>query len=313
MVGYEKEADKLQQWQYMFAGGASGAITRCVAQPLDVLKIRFQLQVEPIAVGSKYSSIGQALQVILKEESFAALWSGHIPAQYLSISYGVAQFWAYEILTEKCYKSQTSIPTPFVPLINFSCGAIAGSFATVISFPFDTVRTRLIAEEKNFRVYRGVWHTLYHMYSVEGRLAMFKGLLPTIAQIAPHSGAQFMFYNIFNVYFLSFYNSKESGSFVSSFSAGSMAGFLAKLTIYPFDLAKKRLQIQGFQSHRHNFGKQFYCKGFLNCITHTVKTEGFKALYKGLVPSLMKAMIVSALHFTCFEVICQHFQQYNNP
>lgn len=310
MLTFDTHRKHLKGWQYMFAGGASGATARALCQPLDVLKIRFQLQVEPIVSGSKYSSVPQAVRTIVQEEGIAAMWSGHIPAQYLSISYGIAQFWSYEVLTEKCYKAYTDPSNLYKPVINFTCGAIAGSFATIVSFPFDTVRTRIIAEDKNSRVYRSVWHTCHHMYTTEGRLSLFKGLFPTVAQIAPHSGAQFMFYKLFNEYF-SMFNAgstdKNQGSLLSSMSAGSIAGFLSKLCIYPFDLAKKRMQIQGFLHNRRRFGENFVCRGFIDCIIQTVKREGFVALYKGLLPSLIKATLVTSLHFTFFEQYCRLF------
>ena len=54
----------------------TGAVARFVIGPLDVLKIRFQVQLEPImqaASGSKqslskYTGIKQALKLIVKEE-----------------------------------------------------------------------------------------------------------------------------------------------------------------------------------------------------------------------------------------------------
>ena len=53
----------------------------------------FQLQVEPLnkAADPKYYGIFQASRRIIEEEGFKALWKGHIPAQILSIAYGVAQ------------------------------------------------------------------------------------------------------------------------------------------------------------------------------------------------------------------------------
>lgn len=42
---------------------------------------------------------------------------------------------------------------------HFIAGAGAGSVATIISFPFDTVRTRLVAQSSNHRVYNGVLHS----------------------------------------------------------------------------------------------------------------------------------------------------------
>lgn len=57
------------------AGAIAGCISRVVVGPLDVVKIRFQVQIEPIvngqiskAVASKYTGFGQALWAILKEE-----------------------------------------------------------------------------------------------------------------------------------------------------------------------------------------------------------------------------------------------------
>lgn len=35
------------------------------------------------------------------------------------------------------------------PAVHFFCGGAAGIFASVVSFPFDTVRTRLVAQGEN--------------------------------------------------------------------------------------------------------------------------------------------------------------------
>ena len=60
------------------AGALAGCTARFVVGPLDVIKIRFQVQLEPIAkrsaelgrgaVASKYTGLRQALTTILKEE-----------------------------------------------------------------------------------------------------------------------------------------------------------------------------------------------------------------------------------------------------
>ena len=44
----ELDSGPLKPIYYTVCGAFSGAITRVIAQPLDVLKIRFQLQSEPI-------------------------------------------------------------------------------------------------------------------------------------------------------------------------------------------------------------------------------------------------------------------------
>lgn len=55
------------------AGALSGCISRFAIGPLDVIKIRFQVQLEPIAAAvgksqSKYTGVLQALTTIVKEE-----------------------------------------------------------------------------------------------------------------------------------------------------------------------------------------------------------------------------------------------------
>lgn len=42
--------------------------------------------------------------------------------------------------------------------IKFTAGAAAGSVATIISFPFDTIRTRLVAQSNNHLIYKGIFH-----------------------------------------------------------------------------------------------------------------------------------------------------------
>ncbi|XP_023946950.1 mitochondrial thiamine pyrophosphate carrier-like [Bicyclus anynana] len=303
---------KVSVSQSAIAGGVSGAVTRAIAQPLDVLKIRFQLQLEPIERGSKYSSLLQAVGSIVREEGVTALWSGHIPAQFLSVTFGIIQFSTFERLTQTLQQTQPEFYTVHKHWVNFCNGAVAATVATVLSFPFDTVRTRLIAERKTCKAYRGFLNAFTLIVKDEGASALFKGITPTITQIAPHAGIQFAVYKVFTQNILNriefFQRSRNVGqvvesSLIANVLAGGFAGFVAKTAIYPFDVIKKRLQIQGFQKHRKDFGRQIYCNGMMHCIKLTIVEEGFLALYKGYGPSILKAVFVSALHFAVYDEI----------
>ncbi|ELW68318.1 Mitochondrial thiamine pyrophosphate carrier [Tupaia chinensis] len=96
MVGYDPSADgrNVTKFEVAVAGSVSGLVTRVLISPLDVIKIRFQLQIERLSrsdPNAKYHGILQAARQILQEEGPAAFWKGHIPAQLLSISYGAVQ------------------------------------------------------------------------------------------------------------------------------------------------------------------------------------------------------------------------------
>lgn len=285
---------------HALAGAISGFVTRFLCQPLDVVKIRFQLQVEPIKDHnfSKYRSMAQAFSLIYKEEGISAFWKGHVPAQLLSIIYGMSQFYSYNIFMKVSDKFQALEDWRYS--VKFMAGAAAGSVATISSFPFDTLRTRLVAQSNNNIVYKGIFHSCSSIVRHEHPKVFFFGLLPTLLQIAPHTGLQFAFYGLFTDIYKKLFDEDETG-FYNSMIAGSAAGLLAKTAIYPFDLSRKRLQIQGFQQGRKGFGKFFECKGLTDCIKLTIKTEGFRGLFKGLVPSQLKAATTTAIHFTVYE------------
>ncbi|XP_052898721.1 mitochondrial thiamine pyrophosphate carrier-like [Anopheles moucheti] len=285
------------------AGGFAGCITRFICQPLDVLKIRFQLQVEPLSeqhVTSKYRTIAQSTRLVYREEGLRAFWKGHNPAQVLSIIYGVAQFSSYErfnhlLRTVDTFERHQSGR-------NFVCGALSGTFATVITLPLDVVRTRLISQDPG-RGYRSSVQGLKLIYTYEGVRGLYRGLGPSVLQIAPLTGGQFMFYNIFGSMFRQYFNisANETLPAIELFICGGLAGLCTKLLVYPLDLAKKRLQIQGFAKSRQTYGRHFVCDNMFNCLYNIAKQEGMIGLYKGLYPALLKACFMSAFYFAIYD------------
>ncbi|XP_076648998.1 mitochondrial thiamine pyrophosphate carrier [Halictus rubicundus] len=285
---------------HAIAGASSGFLTRFICQPLDVVKIRFQLQVEPIKDHhvSKYHSIAQTFSLIIKEEGILALWKGHVPAQILSVIYGTGQFYSYNIFM-KAFKNLPQLEE-WKFSTKFLAGAGAGCVATVASFPCDTIRTRLVAQSNKHPIYKGVIHSCSCIIQHESPRAFFNGLVPTLLQIIPHSGLQFAFYGLFSDLYKK-YSSDTNISFYNSMVSGSAAGLLSKTAVYPLDLSRKRLQIQGFEHGRKGFGSFFSCTGLLDCLRLTVKVEGLRGLFKGLAPSQIKAAATTALHFTTYE------------
>lgn len=170
------------------------------------------------------------------------------------------------------------------------------------------MRTRLVAQSETNKIYKGVPHAFHQIVKQEGPLVLYRGMLPTFMQVGPHAGAQFMFYKIFDNLYKNTVDSDKT-TFTSSTIAGSLSGFFAKIVVYPLDLIKKRLQIQGF-NRGYMFGENFICNGMLNCMSLIYKREGFKGYFKGLNPSLVKAVATSALYFSSYEMVCEAIQIY---
>lgn len=237
-----------------------------------------------------------------REEGLKIFWRGHNPAQVLSICYGISQFWFYE----QIHFSAKHIKyfEDHSDMRHFVCGAAAGSFATIVANPIDVVRTRLIAQDRS-KGYRNSLQGLKVIMREESYRGLFRGLGPSLLQIAPLSGSQFMFYNFFGDALKQYLHMAKSEMLPAweLLIVGGLTGCCAKFIVYPLDLSKKRMQIQGFAHHRKSFGKHFVCDGLLDCLAMTVKNEGMRALYKGLGPTMLKSGATTALHFVFYDEI----------
>lgn len=147
------------------------------------------------------------------------------------------------------------------------CGGVSACFTVVTNQPIDTVRTRLITQGEP-KTYNGVFDAIKKIFLNEGIRGFYKGTVPGVLLVAPESAFRFGIYEVLNVYWEKlekyiYFQNKEKiendiGMLQSSVN-GSLAGISSKTIVYPFDLAKKRLQIQGFDEARKNFGKVYLC------------------------------------------------------
>ncbi|KAG8446131.1 hypothetical protein GDO86_013846 [Hymenochirus boettgeri] len=306
MVGYDpnSEGQLLSSSEVATAGSLSGLVTRAVISPLDVIKIRFQLQIEDLSRGTqgKYRGILQAAGLILTEEGLPGFWKGHIPAQLLSVSYGAVQFVTFELLTKLIHNSSSLDPRG--PAVHFLCGGLAACSATLTVQPLDTLRTRFAAQGEP-KVYRNLRHAIVTMFKTEGPLTFYRGLNPTLLAVFPYAGLQFSSYNLLKqAWGLVFPHEQSKKESFRNLLCGSGAGVISKTVTYPFDLFKKRLQVGGFEQARAAFGEVRTYRGLADCASQVWKEEGIRGFFKGLSPSLLKAATSTGLTFFTYEMFC---------
>lgn len=292
-------------------GGVSGAFTRFITQPFDVLKIRFQLQVEPLRKssggGSKYHGMIQAIRSIYVEEGIRGMWKGHMHGQLMSVSYAIVQFWSYEQLRTRAHNITFFHDRPH--LTYFVCGGIAGSLGTIVAQPFDVVRTRVVAADpKSATSQLSAWTGVFKVFKADGLRGVSSGLLLTLLQIYPLVGANFLIYKTLNEIAITvgekisgMPNQSQKIPGVMLFINGGISGIVAKMLIYPADVIKKRYMLSFFTQDRTQFGKNPECSNLKRCIMSTYSHEGLRGFYKGMMPTLYKSGVMSACYFTVYD------------
>lgn len=280
------------------AGGVAGAVSRTVVSPLERLKILMQIQ-----SGGRDAyklSVGQALEKMWKEEGWRGFMRGNGTNCIRIVPYSAVQFSSYNF-----YKRYIFEPSPgadLSALTRLVCGGVAGITSVFLTYPLDIVRTRLSIQSASFaelgekpQKLPGMWATLVHMYKTEGGVvALYRGIIPTVAGVAPYVGLNFMVYESFRKSLTP--EGEKNPNALRKLLAGAMSGAIAQTCTYPFDVLRRRFQINTMS------GMGYQYKSVFDAIRVIVAQEGLKGLYKGIVPNLLKVAPSMASSWLSFEM-----------
>jgi len=325
---------KYPQWHNAVAGGVAGAGARLFTAPLDLVRIRAQL--ERRDVYPRPSILSRMTQVYKAEGGITALFRGNLAASYLWIGYTTVQFSVYGTIKERLEDHRDDVallqiqstekqpPAQYQQLltnlltnptcISFLSGAGAGICATMISYPFDICRTVFAsrgalteqqrqqqkvntrASMNTFRPPSTIKECAISMYRQRGIRGFYAGSASGVVQIIPYMGLNFAIYD----FLITEGNDKHSSKSVGlSGYAGAISGAVSKIIVYPMDTIKKRIQIQSVFGP--SFGTSVVYNGMWDCLATTIRTEGVLGLYRGLFPSVLKTTLGSGLSFTFFR------------
>lgn len=258
------------------AGGSAGFIEVCIMHPMDLIKTRFQLQVKSQrADGVYYNGIKDCMRKMYKSEGLPAFWKGILPPIIVETPKRAVKFFTFEQY-KRFFLFGSPVPTP----LTFSCaGFFAGVTEAILVNPFEVVKVQLQSNRKHISQSPSTFQVTKQIIAERGigLNGLNKGLSATVMRNA-----------VFNAFYFGIYHSvlpwvkhQRSGSleFLTKVFVGFMSGTIAACLNIPFDVAKSR--IQGPQ------GETQY-KGTWRTICLVYKREGFQALYKGLLPKILR-------------------------
>ncbi|KAM8905125.1 dicarboxylate carrier UCP2-like isoform 2-T2 [Spinachia spinachia] len=191
----------------LLAGCSTGAMAVAVAQPTDVVKIRFQAQVCLPASGtvSRYSNTFDAYKTIARDEGVRGLWKGCLTNITRNAIVNCCELVTYDIIKELILKY--NLMTDNVPC-HFTAGFAAGFCTTVVVSPVDVVKTRIMNSTPG--KYSGALNCAITMLTKEGTTAFYKGFLPAFLRLGSWNIVMFMSYEQLKRAFVRFQQSRDS-------------------------------------------------------------------------------------------------------
>lgn len=181
-------------------------------------------------------------------------------------------------------------------------GATAGAAATAATYPLDLLRTRFAAQGSD-KVYSSFFGSIRDIARTEGTHGFFQGVGAGVGQIVPYMGCFFAAYESLRPIVGPLNLPFGSGDA----TAGVVSSVLAKASVFPLDVIRKRLQVQGPTRTRFVPGKGYRAVadyaglGIWGTGKAIVRSEGWKGLYRGLAVGLIKSAPASAVTMWTYE------------
>ncbi|KAG1714869.1 Solute carrier family 25 member 40 [Nymphon striatum] len=265
-AGDELKLISRETYTHQMLSSCTGAIlTSLIVTPLDVVKIRLQVQEKRLlnhkcvilycnglmdhvcSICGKYNGYSKwfknseyftgtmdAFLKISRAEGISSLWSGLPPTLVMAVPATVVYFTSYDNLK----LAMTNYFKPmkkniWIPVLS---GSIARTFAVLLISPLELVRTKLQSQKLSyFETGKAVKDLVKH----RGYLSLWRGLGPTLLRDVPFSAIYWSSYE-----YLKYSFNQKDPEIWFSFTAGATSGTLAGVLTLPFDVIKTHRQIE---------------------------------------------------------------------
>lgn len=289
--------------------------------PFDTVKVRFQNP--EIAV--RYSSTFQAFGTILRQERITGLYKGMLSPMLSYAPLNGLLFSSYHFLKRCQLESDDDEPTIAQVVI---AGAGTGTIGSLITCPIEVLKIR---QQISLESQLTVRHLATEIWRRNGVRGFYRGVTASILRDLGY-GAYFGTYEASRRMFLkrnatSKYPDEsytidhssiiaEVDSSVNQLPwyappiAGALAGVVSWIATFPFDVVKTRVQSVDLglisrpeSSCSNDLVARHPFRSTISTIIQSYQTEGPGVFFRGLSPTLIRAIPVNAATFAVFEAV----------
>ncbi|KAA0154132.1 hypothetical protein FNF29_02752 [Cafeteria roenbergensis] len=283
----------------LLAGLAGGITSTAALHPIDLIKVR--LQVQHVAFGDagsgshhqRYKGIVHAARLILKEEGLRGFYKGVVPGMAGSgLSWGL-YFFFYERLKAKARvwaaSSADGDAAKLGPAAHMACAMASGCATVMFTNPVWLVKTRLQLQlaahsPGSPAPYSGMVDAFRSIVRQEGWTGLYRGVGPALL-LTSHGAVQFAVYEE-----LRRIEVPAGLAPLWHFAIGAASKVLATTVTYPYQVIKSRIQVRGSKF-----------RGVIDCAMDAFRREGPIGFYRGYSANLLRVVPASAITLTAYE------------
>jgi len=269
-----------------FMGGVSAAVSKTLAAPIELIKLRIQNMDEMLKVGAldkPYTGIVNCAQRVVAEEGTTALWKGnfvnvlrYFPTQALNFAFKdyYKQKFSYN-------KTRDGYAKWFMG--NLASGGAAGATSLAFVYSLDYARTRLTNDNKSAKnggqkQFNGLIDCYKKTLATDGIVGLYRGFVISCVGIVVYRGLYFGMYDSFKPLL----PSNVRDSLAVNFALGWAVTVVAGLASYPIDTIRRRMMMTSGQAVKY--------KSSIDAAQQILAKEGMKSFFKGAGANILRAV-----------------------
>ncbi|BFZ11335.1 hypothetical protein BsWGS_14374 [Bradybaena similaris] len=284
------------RFEHLAAGVTGGVVSSLALHPLDLIKVRFQVDEGPgnkVISRPHYNGIVHAFRAIVQADGWKGLYRGVTPnVTGAGLSWG---FYFFFYNTTKTWMQGGDTTKNLGPGRHMMIASVAGLATLTLTNPIWVSKTRMCLHYGNPGnvQFVGMWETLINVYRNEGIRGLYRGFLPGVFGIS-HGALQFMAYEELKTLYSKHRNQPLDTrlSSLEYLTFAALSKMFAAATTYPYQVLRSRLQDQ----HRSY-------NGVIDVAKQIWVFEGIFGYYKGLWPNLLRVTPTCAITFFVYESI----------
>ncbi|OMO57654.1 Mitochondrial brown fat uncoupling protein [Corchorus olitorius] len=307
-------------------GGIAAVVAGCSTHPLDLIKVRMQLQGEiPTPTFSHHYRPAFAFYIYSSPYTAASTSSLHLPAPRLgpiSLAFRIVQsegllalfFGVSATVLRQALYSTTSMglydlfkqrwtdpDTKTMHLTKkIAAGLMSGGIGAAVGNPADVAMVRMQADgrlpQAQRRNYKSVFDAIARISKQEGVASLWRGSSLTVNRAMIVAASQLATYDQIKETILE--KGVMQDGMRTHVAASIAAGIVAAIASNPVDVIKTRVI-----NMKVEVGKAPLYNGAIDCLMKTVRREGFKALYKGFLPTVSRQGPFTVVLFVTLEQV----------